>query len=123
MLSRFIPVIIWLGVIFFFSAQPSLPGPEDPLLDVIVKKLGHVTEYAILMLLLLRALAQRPLRWQHALVCLAAIFLYGLSDEYHQSFTAGRTPLFTDVLFDSTGGLIGLLIWRYAPRWGAARAR
>ncbi|MCL5994782.1 MAG: VanZ family protein, partial [Chloroflexi bacterium] len=59
----------------------------------------------------------------HALVCLAVLVLYGLSDEYHQSFTAGRTPLFTDVLFDSTGGLIGLLIRRYAPYWGAARVR
>ena len=101
-----------MGVIFFLSAQPSLPGPQDLLLDAIMKKLGHVTLYAILMVLLLRATVNKQARWHAIALCLFGVVAYGLSDEYHQTFVAHRTPAITDVLFDTAGGMTGAIFWQ-----------
>ena len=43
---------------------------------------------------------------------LLLVFLYAASDEFHQSFVPTRTPLFSDVLIDTAGGAIGLLVLR-----------
>jgi VanZ family protein len=59
-----------MGLFFFISAQSSLPGPQDPLLNVIMKKLGHVIVYAILTVLLLCATANRQARWHPIALCL-----------------------------------------------------
>jgi VanZ family protein len=107
-----LPVVVWMGVIFVFSAQSSLPSPEDPLLNVVIKKLGHITVYAILALLMLSATAGRPASWRQVVLCLCVVGGYGLSDEYHQSFVANRTPALTDVLFDMIGGSIGAIVWQ-----------
>jgi len=44
---------------------------------------------------------------------LLAAALYGVSDEVHQSFVVGRSPLATDVLIDTLGALLGVLAWRW----------
>jgi len=38
------------------------------------------------------------------------VAIYGVTDEFHQSFTPGRTPMATDVLYDTAGALLGLLL-------------
>jgi VanZ family protein len=38
------------------------------------------------------------------------VIMYGISDEIHQSFVPTRNPKFTDVLFDTIGGIIGFLL-------------
>ena len=37
-------------------------------------------------------------------------FIYACLDEFHQSFIPGRTPLFTDILIDTLGVIVGSLI-------------
>ena len=44
------------------------------------------------------------------LISLSICFLYALLDEYHQSFT-GRAQSFTDVLIDTAGALIGIVLF------------
>jgi VanZ family protein len=110
--SRYLPILAWMGVIYFLSAQSSLPSPDDPLLNLILKKLGHMTVYAILMLLSLRAVAIRSVPLLRVVICYLFITAYGLSDEYHQSFVAGRSPALTDVLFDMAGGAVAILLWQ-----------
>lgn len=67
--------------------------------------------------LLLAVSAARLFRlWvkSHARLLLATaafIFLYACSDEWHQSFTGERTPLFHDVMIDFVGGVTGVLIY------------
>ncbi|MBM7662520.1 VanZ family protein [Bacillus mesophilus] len=39
------------------------------------------------------------------------VILYGVSDELHQHFTGDRTPLIHDVMIDSVGGLVGIIIY------------
>ena len=81
-----------MGVIFYLSAQeavgPSLPEWTRPV--------AHFTEYFLLALLWGWALA--PVLGRRAFAAAAISFLYALSDEYHQSFVAGRDSDPVDIL-------------------------
>jgi VanZ family protein len=96
-------------VIFAFSSIPSL-GTGLGTWDLVLRKLAHVTEYAILGALLLRAL-ERPLP------AFAVGVLYAASDEVHQHFVSGRHASPVDVAIDAAGIAIGLAAWR---RWATA---
>ena len=82
------------------------------------RKTCHLTEYAIFGWLVWRAIRRpvrndlRPWSWAEAGLALAVVFAYAASDEFHQMFVPTRTPLVTDVLIDTTGGLaMMLLLW------------
>ena len=79
-----------------------------------MRKCAHVAEYAILALLLWRALRSGPaLRTKMSIVfgaVLLACVVFAVSDEFHQSFVKSRTPTVRDVLLDGAGALFGLLI-------------
>jgi hypothetical protein len=81
---------------------------------VVTRKCAHVTEYAVLALLLWRALRSVPtLHTKRLLVFGAALLgcaLFAASDEFHQTFVKSRTPSVRDVLLDTGGALLGLLI-------------
>ena len=80
------------------------------------RKCGHLTEYAILGLLLWRSIHQpdkknpKPWRWDEAGLALAIVLLYAASDEIHQVFVATRTALRSDVLIDTSGAAAALLL-------------
>ena len=79
-----------------------------------VRKLAHMTEFGILAVLLIWAanayaiLRKGKRRW---LAALGVTFLYAISDEVHQLFVPNRYGCFTDVLIDTAGGAIALLLW------------
>ena len=107
--SRFFePLLHWL---FPQMSPETVDG-----LHYIFRKVGHFTEFAVLALLLWRAIRQpkkndpRPWRWDEAGLSLALVFLYAASDELHQVFVVLRTALVSDVVIDTTGGAIGLLL-------------
>lgn len=108
-LWRYGPVLLWMAVLFIASAQSSLPSADEPLLDKILKKYGHITAYAILMWLLLRAMYEgKHLSARQSLLAFAILLAYAASDEFHQSFVPGRTSKVTDVIiFDFLGGCAG----------------
>ena len=81
------------------------------LIHHLLRKLAHLTEYAVLGALLARALA-RP-----ALAILAG-GLYAASDEIHQHFVRGRHGVWYDVVIDTIGVTIGVIAWRRS-RWSA----
>lgn len=82
-----------------------------------VRKLAHVTEYAILAVLVVRALSrpERSVVWigSRALLLCAA---WAALDEFHQSFVESRTGAVSDVLLDTLGAAIGI---RTTAWWGA----
>jgi len=92
-----------------------------------VRKAAHVTEYAILGLLVWRALRKpsraepHPWLWSHAGIALLFVALYATSDEIHQAFVPNRQASVWDVFFDTIGGAFGLLfLWiigRWRKRW------
>ena len=111
-LSRFAPPLALMGVIFFLSAQPDLDSGLGGL-DVVLRKLAHMTEYGLLALLWWRALRTRsPL--PATLIALA----YAITDEYHQSFVAGRHGSPVDVLIDAAGIALAIAAFRASrARW------
>jgi len=92
-----------------------------------VRKLGHLSEYALLAGLIHRAIMSGhtnprgvQARWtlRAGLAVLGVVALYAASDEFHQLFVAGRTPSAWDVLLDTTGGAVGLALKRgWEKRW------
>jgi VanZ family protein len=102
-----LPVLVWAGVIFAFSAQPDLSSGLS--WDFPLRKLAHMTEYAILGALLLRAVA-RP--WP----AFALAVLYAATDEFHQTFVAGRHGSPVDVCIDAVGAAVGVLALRRLAR-------
>ncbi len=122
-LSLWIPVLLQMGLIFYFSNQPSgSPALESFPFSSIV---GHFGGYALLSLLLYRAFAGGFRCWNiknAGKACLVA-FLYAISDEIHQSFVPGRNPSVLDVLVDSGGIVFALLAVRVWVSLGLSKSR
>lgn len=105
-----LPVLMWAGVIFYLSSVPALGTGLPWLWDLLLRKLGHITEYAILMYLLGRALRAQGLALRHVLILSTLLALaYAVGDEYHQSLVAGRVGSVKDVAIDGIGMLAALL--------------
>ena len=72
-----------------------------------IRKMAHMFEYAILVLL-------AYISFSNYVISIIIVFANGAVDELHQLFIPGRAGRFTDVLIDTTGGLIMLaLIWLF----------
>jgi VanZ family protein len=99
-------VVAWAALIFGLSSVPDL-GTGLGTWDLVLRKIAHATEYAILAALLVRAL-RRP-GWAIALG-----IAYSISDEVHQSFISGRQGSPVDVGIDAIGVVVGAVI---AARW------
>jgi VanZ family protein len=108
-----VTLIIWMGIIFYFSHQPSLPGLPDGLADTILKKSAHAFAYAILMGLWWWALQPVSLPVNGTLApALGLTLLYAVSDEWHQTFIPGRNGQLADVLVDSAGAVFAFIVLR-----------
>jgi VanZ family protein len=106
--------IALMAVIFFLSAQTG--GDELSTIEVVLRKLAHVTEFALLTATWAWALAP-GLRRRALPVAMAISFLYAISDEFHQSFVEDRHATPVDVAIDSFGiATAALLIDRFYRR-------
>jgi VanZ family protein len=104
---RFIPAIIWMCVIFYFSSRQTTGiASNNYCLRFFMFKSFHLIEYATLFVFINFALESH-------IYSIIISYFYGVSDEIHQSFTPGRTPKFTDTLIDLLGILIGFLVFKY----------
>jgi len=106
---RWLPATAQATLIFVLSAQPDLHLADEPLLDFILHKVGHLAVYAVLAALVAWALdlpgAVRSRVWTVAVVtCL----VYAATDELHQGFVQGRHASPVDVAIDLFGALLGL---------------
>jgi VanZ family protein len=102
-LTLWLPVLAWAGVIFTFSSIPGLSSGLGAW-DTVLRKGAHVTEYAVLGALLYRALEREA-------PALAAGIAYAATDELHQHFVRGRHASPVDVAIDAAGVALGMLIW------------
>jgi VanZ family protein len=119
---RWLPAAAQAALIFILSAQPDLQLADEPQLDFILHKAGHIAAYAILAALVAWALdLPRPVparTWSFAFVaCLA----YAASDELHQAFVHGRHPTPVDVAIDMAGSAAGLVAYAFLTRRGRSR--
>jgi VanZ family protein len=97
-----VPVVLWAGLIFTFSSIPSL-NTGLGIWDLVLRKLAHAAVFAVLAVLLLRALGR-------VLPAFLATSAYAVTDELHQSFVSGRQASVRDWAVDTAGAAIGLLI-------------
>ena len=132
-LKYWLPVLLWLGVMFVGSTgllsaeqtsrffvpflrwlKPDISAEALAQIHFVVRKLGHIFEYALLAMLLWRAVRSATnLRMKKSIVFVAvwlACGIFAASDEFHQTFIASRTATSSDVAIDLCGAFIGLII-------------
>jgi VanZ family protein len=108
--ARLLPPMLVMLIIFLLSSQSSVPQ-TNAIPSAITAALGHLFVYAVLAVLVFRALGQNVESfWIRAPVAWLATTLYGVSDEIHQSFVPGRNASVLDVGIDATGAALGLLL-------------
>ncbi len=147
-----LPVVLWCGIIYSASGDKKsvhhssriiepivrwlVPDISDEAVRttvLVVRKGAHVTEYAILALLLWRGLRTTFWRaaagwpWRCALAAWGGAVGFAITDEWHQMFVPGRQGSPWDVLIDSLGAAAGLgMLWwflRWRSRWAERKWR
>ena len=141
-----LPLLVWMLVIFSASSDrmsfehssriigpfvhwllPHLSYEAVRAFVMFARKCAHLTEYAVLALLIWRTL-RKPAEpnasswgWPRAGMALALAALYAASDEIHQAFVPSRQGSVWDVLLDTSGAALALLcLWavgRLRKRW------
>ena len=92
-------------IVTIISSTINISNPH--LLTVTIRKLAHLIEYLILGILSYNVFKKSNKNIHiSTLVC----FLYAISDEIHQIFIPGRSGQITDILIDTIGALIGIII-------------
>lgn len=134
-------VVIWMIVIFCFSAQTGVKSTKTSnvvtsmVVNVttnvskqeitreeakkrvedstfLIRKLAHFTEYLILGILIIRLLrTYGKLNVRMIITAIVICFLYAASDEIHQIFVPGRTAKVLDMLIDTSGASIGIIFY------------
>ena len=108
-----LPVLLWILLIFSISSIGKFPTTLTPLLSV--DKLWHVLEYAVLAFLLARALKNSDnIRLRNNFRLLAILFavVYAFSDELRQHFIPTRTGSIADFIADAIGAVLGQFFYR-----------
>jgi len=129
------PVLLWMALIFKFSAQPASQSGElsgsiattvlsilnllfsqfglvHNVLETLIRKSAHFTIYGILGVLVIKAVYHMHLvEMRRFWMALSICFFYACSDEFHQLFVRGRSGQFTDVMIDTFGGIVGIGIY------------
>ncbi len=110
-LWNWVPVLVYMGFIYYLSSLPqvfsSLPLGSGNLLQELdfSSMLYHVLEYAILGLLIWKALSSYKVK-NSQLLSIFIVILYGITDEIHQIFVPLRVFSFLDILMDGIGGVV-----------------
>ena len=116
--SRFlVPLLLWLN--------PHISPATIVSIHFALRKIGHLTEYAILAALLwrgLRGTLAAPSKMALALSTLLMAAAFAASDEYHQSFVPSRTASVHDVMIDCIGALLAVLLCFMFARARAPKA-
>lgn len=111
-------MILIMGAIFYLSNQsfantpPLFPGFD---------KLAHFVIYGALGLSILYAQSAetRKSTLKAGVWVVVIATLYGISDEFHQSFVPGRQPDVFDLVADSLGALGAVALWSLIKRFSS----
>jgi VanZ family protein len=132
-LKNWLPVLVWLGVIFFGSTdlmsaehtsrfivpflrwlKPDISPETLGSIHFIFRKCAHVSEYAVLALLLFRAaIVVTNLKRSIPILYVSVwgiCLLVAATDEFHQTFVRSRSASVRDFMIDIVGAIVGLLI-------------
>ena len=127
---KWLLLIGWMLIIFLFSAQTGEQSSEssglvEQLLSIfsfipnrifglelqlLIRKAAHFTEYLILYLLIFNVMINHQSLKKSLVYALIGVFLYACTDEIHQAFVPGRACTFIDVLIDTSGGVMAMIL-------------
>jgi VanZ family protein len=112
-----VPILKWF---FSHASQETLF-----LVHHFIRKMGHLTEYFILSLLILRGIraGKTGIHLGWALAAVAIVGCYAALDEFHQSFVPGRTAAVSDVLIDTAGGVAAQVVVALVMLFGDIRKK
>ncbi len=106
-----LPLLIWMGLIFWLSSIPRIPVIHAP---IEIDKVVHTSVFFVLCWFSYRAFRYQsrvPSFRDHALIlALVLTALYGITDEIHQRFVPGRTFDYFDMLADASGAVAFAII-------------
>jgi VanZ family protein len=136
--------LAWMSLIFFGSSDsrsythsshliepflhwlfPRMSQAHIEAIHHFIRKCAHLTEYAVLSMLLWRAVRKplpedpRPWQWRQAAIAVLIVFLYASTDEFHQRFVPSRTPMISDVFIDTSGAIAGMILLWAIGNWFA----
>lgn len=127
-------VVGWMGCIFYLSHQPASSSSElstgimSFLLSIIkwlpfqfdqtivhffIRKGAHFFAYLILGMLVCHALNINRFRF---FVALTICIVYAITDEVHQLFIEGRSGEVRDVVIDSFGSIVGIVVYLFVKK-------
>ena len=94
----------------------GISTPEG-VLTFLVRKAAHISAYFVLGILICSLLKEYHLRIKHLVIAsIALAMLYACTDELHQMFVLGRSGEVRDVLIDTAGAAVGVIIYATAAR-------
>lgn len=125
-LKYLLPSILWMIFIFMMSHTNGNESSnqsnfiatiiskfvdiDHEVLTFLIRKTAHMSEYAILLLLIFYGLEKISTYKYKLSLSLLITFLYACSDEFHQLFIPGRSGQLKDVIIDISGALIMLFV-------------
>ena len=127
--AKLLPIIAWMLVIFLMSSEVAgtssarsdeivrtiqsigVSAPADPL-TFLVRKAAQIGAYFVLGILLFNLLKEYDLGVKKMIfISIAIAMLYACSDEIHQMFVPGRSGEVRDVLIDTAGAAVGVVVY------------
>lgn len=132
----FISVVLWMMLIFNFSSAPAVESSKTsskitnigvlavkkvkPSAKVDVKQVEHVVRknahffiYSVLGILVLNLLIADSKVKRRILLAVIICCLYAISDEFHQMFVVGRSSQVTDIIIDTCGATLGIIVGNF----------
>jgi VanZ family protein len=100
------------GAVFLASSRPRLATPvEFSHMDKVV----HALTFGLMATLLVRVFFRPRHPVRSALVAIACASLFGITDEFHQSYTPGRTVDVGDWIADTGGAMLAVTLYTLWP--------
>jgi VanZ family protein len=116
----------WLLGQLLLSLHVHLSPQTFAIIHFLIRKIAHVSEYAMFGLLLYHSFQPRRLEGWNARSAFGALVVAGffsLTDEYHQSFVPGRTASLVDCGIDTAGALLGMILLYAGRRLHASNSK
>lgn len=132
---KYISVAIWMLVIFLMSNEIAgtssarsdeivrtiqsfgVSAPAD-LLTILVRKAAHIVAYFALGILLFNLLKEYDLGVKTMIfISIGIAMLYACTDEIHQMFVPGRSGEVRDILIDTAGAALGVVVYAALYSW------
>jgi VanZ family protein len=125
-------VFLWCGLIYFFTESPAFTGENTAKVieyiaqylgleitnqkdagvfswNFMIRKFAHLSVFGVLAFLVWKAM--NPHRFAY-IIAWSFATVYAATDEWHQSFQPDRSPMVSDVMIDSAGAALALLLIR-----------